>query len=162
MKRITGFAAALAAAVGLVASAPANASPGEIIDIIVGEGDLLDKLIALDADGIADMRDRIAEARIEIERAADDVRRAREDARSGRGNRFVALALSAVASEMDSVVARAIDSAYAEIDDAERRLADADVSADERDETQGAIDGLRADLGDIEEALARLMDELRN
>ena len=150
MRKLSRIAAALAASAGLFAAAPASASPGEIIDIIVGEGDLLDKLIALDAAGIAAMRDGIAEARFEIERAADDVRRAREEARAGRGNRFVALALSAVASEMDSVVARAVASAYAEIDDAERRLAYVDVSPEERDETQSAIDGLRADLGGIE------------
>lgn len=146
----------------LALAAPASARPsGDILDILVGEGDLLDKLIALDAEGIADMHEGALRARDEIDRAADDIRGAREDLRQGRGNRFVVMALSVAAEELDSVVGEAIGAAYAEIDVAERDLETADVSPEERDETRGAIDGLRFDLEDIENSLGRLMDELR-
>lgn len=156
------LAAAFAAAAVLFAGAPASASPGDIIDIIVGEGDLLDRLIALDAEGIADMRDTIADARVEIERAADDIRFAREEAAEGRGNRLVVLALSVAAEEIEQIVGGAVAAAYVEIDDAERRLVGVDLSPEERNETQSAIDGLRIDLADVEAALGRLMETLKD
>ncbi|MEQ1932239.1 MAG: hypothetical protein ABL957_17145, partial [Parvularculaceae bacterium] len=110
------FAVLLSAFAGLTLLAPSSArasSGGDIIDIIIGEGDLLEKLIALDGQGIADLRGGLDDARLEIERAADDVRGAREDLKSGRGNRFVVMALSIAAEEIDAVVGEALGSAYA-------------------------------------------------
>ena len=68
---------------------------------------------------------------------------------------------AAPAAKARSLWNQAMAQARREVDDADRRLRTAEVSPEERIETQGAIDGLRADLGALDAALRELLAELR-
>jgi uncharacterized coiled-coil DUF342 family protein len=161
MHAIGKAAAALALGAGIFAAAPSPAHEGGQREIVIGEGDLLEKLIKLDQAGIDEMRAEIAEARADIVEAIADIRDAREELRSVPGGRLIVRVAFAAASEAASTaVAEALKEARAEIDDAERRLASADVTPEERVETQGAINGLREDLAGLESALADLVRAL--
>jgi predicted nucleic acid-binding Zn-ribbon protein len=167
MKRLQAVRRVLAigiAAIALVAPAAANESNsrdtgrGEPREIIIGEADILEELIEMDAEDIADLRADLADIRAGIEDAIGDIAEAREEMRDAPGGRYlVKIAFAAMAEATESAVGEAISAAFAKLDVAERGLADADVSDAERRETQGAIDGLRDDLGALEDAL----DDLR-
>lgn len=130
-------------------------------EIIIGDGDLLEKLIKLDEKGIADMRADIADARREIESAIAEVRKAREDVEETPGARLaVKIAFTAARAATEGVVDEVLGEFRKEIDDAERRLATMDISEGERAETQNAINGLREDLVGLEGALRALIREL--
>lgn len=161
INKLAAAAACLAGAALLIAG-PAEAKGREVV-IDIGDGDLLEKLIKLDAEGIADMRADIAEARRDIEEAILEIEEARREVGDEPGAaRFVLrIAFSAAREATEAVVAEAMAEARKEIDDAERKLKSADVSAAERAETQGAIDGLRDDLDDLEDALLDLIEALR-
>lgn len=149
---------AIAAAAAMSFAAPAIAHEGREIVLDIGDGDLLEKLIKLDEAGIADMRADIAEAREEIAEAINDIEEAKKDIEEApAGARvIVRIAFAAAREATEAGVGEALEQAYDEIDDAERRLKTADVSEAERAETQGAIDALRTDLA----ALEVLLDEL--
>ena len=163
--RVGGFVLAAAAA-GFLFAAPAMAHDHEHSDhghtLTIGDDeDLLEKLIALDEEGIAHMRADIAEARADIEDAIKDVEEAREEVKSVPGGRWIVrIAFTAARAATSEAVKEAMEEAREAIDDAERRLATADVSDEERVETQGAIDGLREDLDDLEAALNELVAAL--
>lgn len=154
-----GIAAAAASSIGFVA-APASA---RTIELNIGDGDLLEKLIALDAEGIADMRADIAEAREEIADAIRDIEDTQEEIKDAPpGSRaIVKIAFAAAREATEAVIAEALDEVYEEIDDAEVRLKSADVSEAERIETQGAIDALREELAELQRSLDDLTAALR-
>jgi chromosome segregation ATPase len=153
---------AAAAAAFMALAAPASAHGREIV-LDIGDGDLLEKLIALDADGIADMRADIAEARAEIAEAIEDIAEAKAEVdEAPAGARFIVrIAFSAARAATEAAVSEALDEVHDEIDDAEKRLKTADVSVEERAETQGAIDALREDLASLEDSLEELFAALR-
>lgn len=126
--------------------------------VIKGDGDLLQKLIDLDAGGIEEMRQDLADARADILDAISDVRDAREDAKDGAGAAIVDIAMKAARASLSGVVEESLAEAGEEVDRAERDLRTADVSPEERAETQHAIDVLREGLAGIEDALTQLAD----
>lgn len=152
-----------AAAAAMMAFAPASAHGKEIV-LNIGDGDLLEKLIALDAQGIAEMRAEIAEARAEIAEAVRDIEEAKKEIdEAPAGARVVVrIAFAAAREATEAAVKEALAEARDEIDDAERRLKSADVSEAERAETQGAIDALREDLAGLELSLNDLLAALRS
>ena len=128
------------------------------------EKELLEQLIDLDADEIADMRAEIADARAEIQDAIAEIEEAREEAASEPGGRaIVDAALKAAGATVAETTKMALHEARAEIDEAERQLVEAKdrLSAEEVAETQGAIDALREELEGLEEALGELATAMK-
>lgn len=159
-------AAAITAGACLVAAAPAQARDVDIeFDrhiILDGDEDLLEQLIALDAEGIADMHADMAEALGDIDEAIEEIREARDEINeeAGFARVIVKVAFATARATAKTAINEAMKDAREEVDEAEAKLKTADVSADERVETQGAIDGLRGDLKELEAALQRLLAEL--
>lgn len=151
--------AALAAA-GLALSAPAEARD---LNITIGkDGDLLEKLIEMDADDIADMREEFADARNDIDDAISDIADARAEAKAAPGGAFfLKIAFAAASAATDASVNSALDEVQTELDRAERELKTADVSAEERLETQEAIETLRDELATLRVKLDELIDSMR-
>jgi DNA repair exonuclease SbcCD ATPase subunit len=130
-------------------------------DIIIGEGDFLEKLIALDQADIDSLRADLADARRAVEETIAEVRDLRAELRDAPGARFVVrVAFTAAREASQTAVDEALTRARAELDEAERRLPKMEISAAERRETQGAIKALRADLVDLEAALRELIAAL--
>lgn len=166
IKKLNGPAkilGAASAAAAMVFAAPAFANEGREIVLNIGDGDLLEKLIELDAQGIADMRADIAEAREEIADAIRDIEETQEEIKDApAGARVVVRVAFAAAREVtESAVGEALAEVHEEIDDAERRLKTVDVSDAERVETQGAIDALREELAELQRSLDELVATLR-
>lgn len=157
------FAIAGVAACAFVFAAPAMARESDDVVINIGkEGDLLNQLIDLDQQGIEDMRAEMADARAEIVDAIADIEAAREEMRGVPGGRVILrIAFASARAGASSAVYEALDEARAEVDRAERDLVTADVSAEEKVETQGAIDVLRIELDALEDSLGQLLDALR-
>ncbi len=159
------IAGAAAAAMMLVAPAAAqeyNDHDRKYIINISDEGDLLEKLIALDADGIEDLRAEIADAKADIADAMDDIDEARAEASEAPGGRFVLRIAFAVARGVtEGAVEEALAEVRAELDDAERTLPMMDISDDEKVETQYAIDMLRDELEGLEDSLDELVEAMR-
>jgi uncharacterized membrane protein len=159
--------AAAALAVGLMFATPAAAHDHDDHDHnfsinLSDDGDLLEKLIELDADGIEDMRADIAEARDDIADAMDDIEDAREEASEAPGGRFVLRIAFAIARGVTAgAVEEALEEVREELDDAERTLPTMDISDEEKVETQYAIDVLRSDLEGLEESLQELVEAMR-
>ncbi|HNR77141.1 MAG TPA: hypothetical protein PKM48_08415 [Parvularculaceae bacterium] len=150
------------AAGSLAFAAPAYAKDRNVNINIGGEGDLLEQLIELDADGIEELRAEIADARDEIADAIADIEEAREDVKDAPGARMILKVAFASARVVTSTaVDEALREVRTEIDRAERDLKTADVSDEEKVETQGAIDMLRAELDALELSLEDLVDALR-
>lgn len=126
--------------------------------------DLLDQLIELDAEDIADIREEMADAREDIRDAILDIEDAREEAKAAPGGKsIVNAALKAASAIVDSAVSEALDEVRSELDSAERRLpgrAD-EIGADEVAETQLAIDTIREEIVEVEAALEELLDVMR-
>jgi predicted nucleic acid-binding Zn-ribbon protein len=158
------FAFAALAGVALISTAAvAGESKGRDIVIDIGEdGELLEQLIEMDADDIADMRAEFAEARADIKEAIADVADARSDVKGVPGGGVILkIAFATARSSVSVAVDEALGDARREIDRAARDLKGMDVSAEERAETEGAILTLREELDLLEVALEELMDALR-
>ncbi len=155
--------AALAAAALISTAAVAGENKGRDIVIDIGEdGELLEQLIEMDADDIADMRAEFAEARADIKEAIADVADARSEVKGVPGGGVILkIAFATARSSVSVAVDEALDEARREIDRAARDLKAMDVSAEERAETEGAILTLREELDLLEIALEELMDALR-
>ncbi|MEZ5895664.1 MAG: hypothetical protein R3C51_04620 [Parvularculaceae bacterium] len=129
---------------------------------ISDDEDLLEKLIALDAEGIEDLRAEIAEAKQDIADAMDDIDEVRAEAGEAPGGRLVLRIAFAVARGVtESAVEEALSEVRAELDDAERKLPTMDISDDEKVETQYAIDMLRSELDGLEDSLDDLVNAMR-
>lgn len=153
---------AVAATTAFLAAAPAIASDREIVINFGRDGDLLEQLIELDSEGIEDMRAEIAEARAEIADAIADIEEAREDVKAVPGGGVILrIAFATARAGASAAVDEALSDARREIDRAEDELKSAAVSAEERSETQGAIEILRTELDALEASLNELFAALR-
>jgi hypothetical protein len=163
--RIARLAIAAAAACGMVLATPAMARDGSSRDIVINigkDGDLLKQLIDLDQDGIEELRADIADARADIADAINDIDDAREEVKGVPGAGIVLkIAFASARAGVSTAIDEALGDARVEIDKAERGLAVADVSAEERAETQEAIGVLRGELDALEVSLNELIDALR-
>lgn len=163
MTRFGGLIAVGAAAAGLALATPAYAHDSHHFLNFdnYDDQDLLEDLIEMDAEDIQEMREEFAEARAEIKDAIGDIDEAREEASSAPGGAVIVKAAFAAARiTASAAVDKALREAREEIDDAEVELAAMDISADERVETQEAIDVLRTELAALEDALGELFDAL--
>ena len=161
---ITGSILAAGAVIALGATDIAAAHEDEgntltINGVTFSAEDLLDDLIALDADDIADMRADFAEAQEDIIDAIGDIEEAREDVRGVPGGRFVLKIAFAAARES---VTEATDEAFSEVRAnlvvAEKDLEAAkdEVGQGEYSETTEAIAVIRDGMDDIQASLAEL------
>ena len=136
-----------ASAAASLAVAPAAAKERSIVVNFGKDGDLLKQLIDLDQEGIEDMRAELADARAEIADAIDEIDEARNEVKGLPGGGII-LKIAFVSARAGASIAvdEALADARREIDKAESILEVADIGADERLETQGAIDALRTEL----------------
>ncbi len=160
---VSRLALAGAAVCGMALATPALARDSDDIVINIGkDGDLLEQLIELDQAGIEDMRAEIADARAEIAEAIGDIEEAREEVKGIPGARIILkIAFASARAGASTAVNEALSEARTEIDRAERDLVTADVSTEEKVETQGAIDVLRTELDALEASLDDLLNALR-
>lgn len=159
------LAIAGAAACALTVAPPALARESSNRDVVISigkDGDLLKQLIEMDAEDIADMRAEIVEARADVADAIRDIEEAREDVKGVPGGQLILkIAFASARAGTRTAIDEALGDARSEINKAERDLATADVSDEERVETQGAIDTLRTELDALEESLNELISAMR-
>jgi hypothetical protein len=157
--------ATLAAYAGMAVAAPAFAGEksDRTIEIDLGDDEeLLEKLIAMDAAEIAEVREGFAEARAKIADALDDIEGARVEAsKAPDGQLILKIAFSVASSSVSGALGAALNEFRSNLDDAERDLAAADVSAEEKAETQGAIDMIREELSLLEASIDTLVASLK-
>jgi len=158
------FALVALAGAALVSTA-AVAGDRKERDLVINigkDGDLLEQLIAMDAEDIEDMRAEFAEARADIKDAIADISEARAEAkRAPGGGVILKIAFATARSGVSAAVDEALGEARRELDRAGRDLKVKDLSKDERAETEFAIDTLREELDSLEVAIEELMDALR-
>lgn len=152
-----------AAAFAVCAAAPTAALAGDRSISINGwdfdDEDLLERLIEMDADDIADLREEMAEAREEIADAILEIEDARKEARSAPGGEaIIKIALDAAEAVVSETTRAAFAEVRRELDRAARELSDirGEISAEEFAETREAIAVIREELSSIEAALADL------
>ncbi len=158
-----------AAALAFTLAPAANASEfGDIsiedFNLNLGDEDLLDGLIAMDADEIAELRAELAEARVEIAGAIQEIEDARaEAAKSKEAAAILAVALSEASKSVEETVAEAFDEARQELNRAEGELIDMkpSISSAEFEETSALIAYLRSELVEIETALGDLVAAMK-
>ena len=162
---VTRLALAGAAACGLALSTPAAAHDRGGRDVVINigkNGDLLKQLIELDQHGIDDMRAEIADARADVADAIKDIEEARQEVSGVPGGRLILkIAFASARAGASTAIDEALRDARQEIDKAERDLVFADVSDEERTETQGAIEVLRTELDALEVSLNELLTAMR-
>ena len=162
---LTRLAIAGAAACALTVAPPALARDSSNRDVVINigkDGDLLKQLIEMDAEDIADMRAEIADARADIADAISDIEEAREEVKGVPGGQLILkIAFASARAGTRTAVEEALGDARDEINKAERDLATAKVSDEERVETQGAIDALRTELDALEASLNELIVAMR-
>ncbi len=144
-------------------SAFAGERSGREVVINIGkDGDLLTQLIEMDAGDIEEMRAEFAEARADIKEAIGDIEEARKDVKGVPGGGVILkIAFATARSSASVAIDEALAEAREEVTRAERDLKTADVSADERAETQRAISTLREELDSLQGALEELIEALR-
>lgn len=150
-----------AAAVSFATATPAAAKDREVVIDIDDEGDLLERLIEMDAADIEEMRAEFQDAHDDIVESIADIEEARADVKGVPGGRLILkIAFAAARSGASESANAAIDEARLALDGAERELAVMDVSAEERAETGEAIDVIREGLVLVENALAQLFEAM--
>lgn len=163
--QIARLAIAGAAVCGMAFAAPAHArdnSDREVVINIGKDGDLLKELIELDREGIEELRADMAEARADVANAIKDIEDARAEVKGIPGGRLILkIAFASARAGASAAVDEALDEARIEIDKAERDLANAEISAEERVETQVAIEVLRSELDALEISLNEMLSALR-
>jgi len=150
---------------GLTLTTPAMAHKSSGRDIVINigkDGDLLEQLIKLDQQGIEDLRADMAAARADVAEAIAEIEDARNDVKRVPGGQLILrIAFASARAGASTAVDEALRDARREIDKAERDLAAADISDEERIETQGAISILRAELDALEASLNELLSAMR-
>lgn len=153
-----------AAVCGMALATPAMARDSSDRDVVINigkDGDLLKQLIEMDAEDIADMRAEMAEARADVAEAIGDIEDARQEVKGIPGGRLILrIAFASARAGATTAVEEALTDARTEIDRAERDLRTAEVSEEERVETQGAIDVLRTELDSLEDSLNELLSAM--
>ena len=170
LKPLGAFVAAGAAFIALSTAAPAFAASDGItisgLHLNFGDDgeDLLEQLIALDADDIQDIREEMADALEEIDDAMDEIEDARAEAKATPGGgAILKIAFGAASMALTESVDAVFDEVRAELDLAARRLLEmkSTLSAEEFAETQEAISVIRTGLADIEAALDELVASMK-
>jgi chromosome segregation ATPase len=126
--------------------------------------DLLQSLIEMDAEDIAEMRADLAEARVEIRDAIGEIADARAEADKNEELKPIILAALAEASkEVEGSVGEAFAEVRTELDRAESELSDLRSSLDEAEfnETKDLIAFLRSELVEFEVAVGELVAAMK-
>ncbi|NOX82242.1 MAG: hypothetical protein GXP06_04500 [Alphaproteobacteria bacterium] len=126
--------------------------------------DLLEQLIALDADDIEELREEMADARVDIRDAIAEIEEAREEVKSAPGGAVIMkVALTTASAVVETTTSRAFKKVKRELARVERELADTRESVGEAEfaETTLAIDMIREELAAIQTSLAELTDAMK-
>jgi chromosome segregation ATPase len=126
--------------------------------------DLLEQLIALDADDIEELREDMAEARADIRDAIADIEEAREEVRSAPGGAVIMkVALTTASAVVTKATGRAFRKVNHELDRAQRELADTRESVGEAEftETTLAISVIREEIEAIKSTLSELTTAMK-
>ncbi len=126
--------------------------------------DLLQSLIEMDADDIAEMREELAEARVEIRDAIGEIAEARAEAEdSDEARAILAVALSQASKSVEDSITEAFGEVRAELDRAEGELSGmkSTLSSAEYAETNDLIAFLRSELVEFEVAIAELVTAMK-
>ena len=125
--------------------------------------DLLEQLIALDADGIADLRSDLQEAQADVADAIEDIAEAREEVKEVPfGGLIARIAFSAAKASVSEATDIAIDEIREELNLAEEELGARrnDLGEAEFNETSGAIAMIQEELDGLEAVLDELVEAL--
>lgn len=154
-----------AAALTLAAFAPlSGASAGSYNLHFDDHEDLLEQIIELDAEGIANLRADLTEARADIADAIRDIEDAKEDVKEVPFGGMVAkVAFRAASATVSKATETALDEVRDELVKAERELGArrTDLGEAEYMETSDAITMIRKELKSLEDALEDLTDALK-
>lgn len=160
--------AALAASFAFVFAAPISASAHDNFSFdgfsFDHDEDLLEDLVALDADDIDELRDEMREAQSDIKDAINDIREAREDVRDAPGGGAImkvalssaSVIVSASTKSAFKEARRALERAEADLSDQRSALGEAEFA-----ETTMAIEAIRDGIAGLEVALGELLAEMR-
>lgn len=152
----------LALAIHAVPAAAAGERGTTSLDLL-DDGELLDNLVALDAEDIVKMRKEMSDARAEIKGAMDDIDDARAELAGVPGGDLVlSVALNAARGAAESVVSDVMTKVRTEISVAESELEKTDYSAQEKEETRTAIAALREEMTALELTLAEFVAALKS
>lgn len=162
-KRNFIFAAAALIALTIAALLPNNASAHSLS--FGDTEELLEDLIAMDADEIEEMRQDLIDARADIADAIKDIEEAKEDVKevpmgAAIANIAFRTASATVSASTDMAfnkVRKELKKAEAELKDRRKELGEAEFK-----ETQGAIQMIREELIEIEYALDDLQAALKS
>lgn len=126
--------------------------------------DLLEELIELDADEIAELREDLIEAQDDINDAIFDIEDAKKDIRDvPAGGAIARVAFKAASAAVDGAAGRAIGKAQKTLEEAESLLSERrdEVGEAEYKETKDAIIMIRRELAQIEDSLDDLLAAMR-
>jgi len=125
--------------------------------------DILEQLIALDADGIDGLQEEFSDARDDIADALDDIAEAKEEIREIPFGGFIAkIAFNVASATVSSATNAAFDEVLGELDLAEEELDNRrqELGEAEYKETGGAIDMVRREISALEKELDKLANAL--
>jgi len=126
--------------------------------------DLLQSLIEMDAEDIAEMRAEFAEARVEIRDAIGEIDDARAEAeKSDEAKSILAVALSEASESVEETVQTAFAEVRTELDRAESELSEMRSTLDDAEfnETKDLIAFLRSELVEFEAAIGELVAAMK-
>ncbi len=126
--------------------------------------EILDELIEMDARDIEDLRADLVDARADINDAIGDIEEAKEEVKDAPGGEAIAnVAFNIARAAVDRATGKAIDKARETLIEVEALLDERreDIGEAEFRETLGAINMIRSELVEIEQALDALTDALR-
>lgn len=156
-------ATATAAVFALAAMGPAAAAgdkdTSRNYSISFGDGDLLQSLKDLDAEDLAELKAELAEAKAEIAEAIEEVKAARAELKAEFDDEnIVQAAFTEAGRAVRTEARRAFVEVRAELDRVERDLAAErhEIGEAEFQETQDAIEFIRAELAEIEGMIGEL------
>ncbi len=168
-KPMRGLAIAGAAIFAVAIAAPTTAAAYDANVSFDGfslneDEDLLEQLIALDADDIEELREEMAEARAEIRDAIAEIEEARQEVQSAPGGAAIMkVALTTASAVVKTTTSRAFKKVKRALARAEDELADMRESVGEAEfaETTLAIDVIREELAAIQASLTELTDAMK-
>ncbi len=126
--------------------------------------DMIEQLIALDADDIDQLREEMAEARADIRDAIAEIKDAREEVKSAPGGAVIMkVALTTASAIIKRKTRRMFKKVTRELARAEGELADRRESVGEAEfaETTLAIDVIREELAAIQASLIELTEAMK-
>jgi hypothetical protein len=163
--RLRNCALAIAAVVALtVAALLPTGTEARSYDIDDPE-DLVEQLIKMDEDDIADLRADLVDARADIREAISDIEDAKDDVKDAPGGEAISrVAFRVAGAAVSSATGAALAEAHDALNEAEQILDGRrdELGMSEYRETRGAIDMIRGELTEIEATLQDLLDALRD